>query len=216
MRLKPAMCAATLGLLLVGTSQALAQTGTLSGTITDAETGMPVASAGVEVLASGTAMMLANDAGRFTISVPAGSYAVVISSLGYRDHREDGVTVRASAATTLHVTMASQALELNGIVVTASRQAEKNTQAPATTYVVSEIEIEERPAVTLVDHMKAIPGVDVISHGTQSTNVVIRGFNNIFSGALHALTDNRLAGVPSLRVNLLHFVPTTSDDLGRL
>ena len=216
MRLKPAMCAATLGLLLVGTSQALAQTGTLSGTITDAETGMPVASAGVEVLASGTAMMLANDAGRFTISVPAGSYAVVISSLGYRDHREDGVTVRASAATTLHVTMASQALELNGIVVTASRQAEKNTQAPATTYVVSEIEIEERPAVTLVDHMKAIPGVDVISHGTQSTNVVIRGFNNIFSGALHALTDNRLAGVPSLRVNLLHFVPTTSDDLERI
>ena len=216
MRLKLAMCGATLGLLLVGTIPATAQTGTLSGTITDAETGMPMASAGVEVLGSGTALTLTNDAGRFTLSVPSGSYAVVVSSLGYRDHREDGVSISAGSTTTLNITMTSQALELNAIVVTASRQAEKNTQAPATTHVVSEIEIEERPAVTLVDHMKAVPGVDVISHGMQSSNVVIRGFNNIFSGALHALTDNRLAGVPSLRVNLLHFVPITNDDLERI
>ena len=216
MRLKLAIFAATLGLLLLGSNQATAQTGTLSGTITDAETGMPVAAAGIEVLGSGTPLTLTNDAGRFTLSAPAGTYAVVISSLGYRDHREDGISVRAGSTRTLDVTMTSQALELNAIVVSASRQAEKNTEAPATTHVVSETEIEERPAVTIVDHMKAIPGVDVISHGTQSTNVVTRGFNNIFSGALHALTDNRLAGVPSLRVNLLHFVPTTSDDLERI
>ena len=216
MRLKPTMCAVTLGLLLAGTSSAAAQTGTLSGTITDAETGMPLVNAGVEVLGSGTPLTLTNDAGRFVLSTPAGTYAVLISSLGYRDDRQDGVSIRAGSTTTLDVTMTSQALELNAIVVSASRRAEKNTEAPATTHVVSETEIAERPAVTLVDHMKAVPGVDVISHGTQATNVVIRGFNNIFSGALHVLTDNRLAGVPSLQVNLLHFVPSISDDLERI
>ena len=216
MRLKLVSSSAILGLLLFGVSQAAAQTGTISGTVTDAETGAPVASAGVEVLGGGVAPALTNDAGRFTVSVSGGTYAVLISSLGYRDHRQDGVSVRAGSTTTLNLRLASQALELNAIVVSASRQAEKNTDAPATTHVVPTVEIEERPAVSLVDHMKTIPGVDVISHGTQSTNVVIRGFNNIFSGALHALTDNRLAGVPSLRVNLLHFVPTTSDDLDRI
>ncbi len=216
MRLKPTMCAVTLGLLLGGTSPAAAQTGTLSGTITDAETGMPLVNAGVEVLGSGTLLRLTNDAGRFTLSAPAGTYAIIISSLGYRDYRQGGVSIRAGSTTTLDVTMTSQALELNAIVVSASRRAEKNTEAPATTHVVSETEIAERPAVTLVDHMKAVPGVDVISHGTQATNVVIRGFNNIFSGALHALTDNRLAGVPSLRVNLLHWVPITNEDLERI
>ena len=216
MRLTLPICVAALGLLMVAASPATAQTGTLSGTITDAETGLPLAAAAIEVLRSGTPLTLTNDAGRFTLSAPTGTYAIVISSLGYRDHREDGISVRAGSTTTLDVTMTSQALELNAIVVTASRQAEKNTEAPATTHVVTQTEIAERPAVTVVDHMKAVPGVDIISYGTQSTNVVIRGFNNIFSGGLHALTDNRLAAVPSLQVNLLHFIPAISDDIERI
>jgi iron complex outermembrane receptor protein len=46
--------------------------------------------------------------------------------------------------------------------------------------------------------------------------VVARGFNNIFSGALHTLTDYRAARIPSLHVNFLHFVPQISDDLARM
>jgi iron complex outermembrane receptor protein len=46
--------------------------------------------------------------------------------------------------------------------------------------------------------------------------VVVRGFNNIFSGALHMLTDHRLAGVPSLRVNLMHFIPSNEEDVERM
>ncbi|MFS8639017.1 MAG: TonB-dependent receptor, partial [Gemmatimonadota bacterium] len=41
-------------------------------------------------------------------------------------------------------------------------------------------------------------------------------FNNIFSGSLHALTDNRIAGVPSLRVNVLHFIPAGNEDIDRM
>lgn len=216
MRLKLPIVAATLGLLLIGSQQATAQTGTLSGTITDAETGAPVAAAGIEVLGSGTPLTLTNDAGRFTLSAPAGTYAVVISSLGYRDHREDGISVRAGSTRTLDVTMISQALALNPVVVTASRRAESRMDAPNTVHVVGETEIQERAVVTPVEHLRSAPGVDIIQQGTQSRNVVIRGFNNIFSGSLQFLVDNRIAGVPSLRANLLHFVPQTNEDLERI
>jgi outer membrane receptor for ferrienterochelin and colicins len=67
-----------------------------------------------------------------------------------------------------------------------------------------------------VDHLRSLAQVDVIQQGVQSTNVVVRGFNNIFSGALHTLTDHRVAGVPSLRVNIMSWVPSTDEDIERM
>ena len=205
------------GSILSGVAGSLsAQNGTLTGILTDTGDGAPLVSAGIEVLRGGGSTTLTNASGQFTISLAPGTYSVVISTLGYRDHREDGVRIRAGATTVLDLQMTSQALELNPIVVTASKGPEKNTEAPATVYVVGGTEVAERVAVTPVDHLKAAPGVDIIQHGVQSTNIVLRGFNNIFSGSLHTLVDNRIAGVPSLRVNLLHWIPTTNDDLDRI
>ena len=217
MRAKLLISGCVFASILTGRAATLsAQNGTLTGTLTDIEFGAPIASAGIEVLRSGGTITLTNASGQFTISLAPGTYSVVISVLGYRDRREDGLRIRAGATTTLDLQLTSQALELNPIVVTASRGPEKNTEAPATTFVVGVTEIAERAAVTPVDHLRAAPGVDIIQHGAQSTNIVLRGFNNIFSGSLHTLVDNRIAGIPSLRVNLLHWIPTTNDDLERI
>lgn len=107
-------------------------------------------------------------------------------------------------------------VELDPIVVSASKRPEKALNAPARVEVVGERAIDERPAVSATEHLRSVPGIDIASTGLQSANVVARGFNNIFSGSLHALTDNRIAGVPSLRVNLLHFVPSNNEDLQRM
>ncbi len=107
-------------------------------------------------------------------------------------------------------------VELDPIVVSASKRPEKALNAPARVEVVGERAIDERPAVSPTEHLRSVPGIDIASTGLQSSNVVARGFNNIFSGSLHALTDNRIAGVPSLRVNLLHFVPSNNEDLQRM
>ncbi len=45
---------------------------------------------------------------------------------------------------------------------------------------------------------------------------MVRGFNNVFSGALMTLTDNRLAHVPSLRLNAYNFIPVVNDDIERI
>ncbi len=205
-------------LALPSTEAAFAQTGVLSGVVTGATTLEPLASAQVQILggATGTGALTDTD-GTFRFALGPGTYSVVVQYIGYVTKRVDGVSV-GEAETELAIVLESTALSLNELVVTVSRTLEpqKRTAAPAHTEVIDEIEIQERPATTPVGHLKATTGVDIMTHGVQANNIVVRGFNNIFSGALHALTDNRIAGVPSLRVNLLHFVPAVDDDIDRI
>jgi iron complex outermembrane receptor protein len=105
---------------------------------------------------------------------------------------------------------------MNPIVVTPSRKEERVLKAPASTWVVSKQEIESRPATSPVDHIRQIPGVDIASTGLTQHNVVARGFNNVFSGALYVLTDYRWASVPSLRVNAYNLIPATDEDIDHI
>lgn len=92
----------------------------------------------------------------------------------------------------------------------------KALDAPADVAVIGEPEINARPALSVVDHLRSAASVDIWTGGLQSTRVVTRGFNSIFSSSLHALTDNRIAGVPSMRVNALSMIPQASDDIERI
>jgi len=192
-----------------------AQQGTLIGTVT-LEGGGVATSISVEVL--GVSSTLTNNQGQYRFALPAGTYDVYVPrGLNFRDLRIDGVTLSEGQTTTLDIELTPRALELDRMVVSVTRGTlERTTESVATAHTVSAIEIEERPAQTLADHLRTAPGVDVITQGLQATNVTVRGFNNIFSGALHMLTDHRLASVPSLRVNLMHFVPTTDQDVERM
>jgi iron complex outermembrane receptor protein len=196
----------------------VAQQGLLTGRITDAESGQAVDAAQVQVLGSGQSTGGLTDAtGMFRIQLAAGTYSIVVNRVGYRPERFDGIHVDAGQTTTNDIRLVSMAMELDGVVVSASRgTGEKSTEAPATTFTISSVEITERPAATPADYLRSAPGVDIITHGLQASNVVVRGFNNIFSGGLHMLTDHRLAGVPSLRVNLMHFIPSNEEDIDRM
>src|SRR4030095_9783357 len=114
------------------------------------------------------------------------------------------------------VSLVSRALRMNPVVVTPSRTEEKAVKAPASTWVVTTSDIASRPATSTVDHVRDVPGVDVASTGLTQHSVVARGFNNVFSGSLLVLTDNRLASVPSLRVNTYSLIPVTDDDIERI
>src|SRR5690606_7741790 len=154
--------------------------------------------------------------GRYALVVPAGTYDVSVESVGYEVQRSAGITVAAGATARRDIAMQVRPFQLNPVSATASVTTQQAVNAPAHVEVITARDIEARPALTPTDYLRATPGVDVITQGVQSTNVVARGFNNIFSGALLTLTDNRLAGVPSLRVNVLHFVPSTSEDIQRM
>jgi outer membrane receptor for ferrienterochelin and colicins len=180
----------------------------------------PLATVQVRVLGAGDQVVgstLTTGEGTFRVNgVPAGTYTVVFTSAGWEELRQTGVSVTAGQATTLQVAMTEQVFNLNPITVTASRTEEKVLQAPAAVQVVGTEDIAEQPAVTVADHVEDQPAVDVLKTGLQGAYVVVRGFNNIFSGATLTMTDNRIARVPSLRANILHLNPTSNLDLERI
>ena len=217
----PARAIAALVFLIVSAATvpaaAHAQVGAVTGLLTDAQTGAPLGGAHVRIVGPGTGEALSSNDGRFRVAnlVP-GDYTVTVSLVGYQEVRREGVQVAAARTTTLDIAMSVAAFELNPVVVSASRHQEKALDAPATVEVVPRVQIQQRPAVTPVEHLKSLSGVDIITSGLQSTNVVARGFNNIFSGSLHTLTDNRIASIPSLRVNFMHFIPANNEDIERM
>ncbi|MYK69410.1 MAG: carboxypeptidase-like regulatory domain-containing protein, partial [Gammaproteobacteria bacterium] len=126
--LASALAFAATGVIPAG---AQAQQGTITGQVTDAETGEALSDAEVEVL--GAAEPIAtNQAGSFSLDVAPGSHTLVITLIGYETTRVDGVEVDAGATAEVSVSLRSQALLLNPIVVTASRRQEKPLDAPAT------------------------------------------------------------------------------------
>jgi iron complex outermembrane receptor protein len=210
----------TLVLVLLCAAPLAAQTGAITGRVTDATTGAALPGAQVSLLnnaGQSSASALSDADGQFRLAnLPGGSYTLVVALIGYENRRIEGVQVVPGQTSMQAVSLEPAAFELNPIIVSASRRQEKVIDAPASVAVVDSRAIADRPTTTPVDHLRSVPGVDVMTSGVQSTNVVVRGFNNVFSGALHALTDNRIAGVPSLRLNALHFIPSNDEDIERM
>jgi len=207
-------------LLLLGTGAALGQTGTILGRITGSDTGQPVVGAlvearGAEDRASGGG--LTNQAGEFRISgLASGVYTITVSAFGYGTRVADTVQVGPAGIMTVSIILEPVPIELNPLVVSGSRKAEKALDSPAHVEVIGEQEIGARPALSMADHLRSATGIDIWTGGLQSTRLVARGFNGIWAGNLHTLTDNRIANLPSLGVNLLYALPQVDDDIQRI
>jgi iron complex outermembrane receptor protein len=214
------LAALPLLLLLLFPKTALGQVGGVAGTVRDDATAAGLAAVLVEVMDASGAVVAngtSGPGGAFRINgVPAGTYTIRFTSPGWNTATLTGQTVTAGQLTSVSATMTEGSYSLNPITVTASRTEEKVLDAPAAVEVVSSLDIQERPSVTTIDHVKSKAGVDVIQTGVQTSYVVVRGFNNIFSGASLTLTDNRISRVPSLRANISHLTPTTNLDLDKV
>jgi iron complex outermembrane receptor protein len=204
--------------LLLGLSagSVFAQTATLSGKVTDAQSGESL-TANVVVTATGVRTGASCDPnGMYTVAnLAPGTYTVTVTILGY-DRKTQTVTVGAGESKTLNFTLSGTGVELNPVVVSASRRQEKALDAPAAVSVLEATQLRGRPATTPTDYLRGLPAVDISTNGISQSNVVVRGFNNIFSGALLSLTDNRYAAVPSLRLNAYNFIPLTTEDISRI
>ncbi len=195
-----------------------AQTATLQGKVTDAQTEEALLGANVVVQAPGlNATGAAADVeGRYAVKgLQPGTYSVTVSYVGYTK-KVLSATVAAGETKTFDIALDPSGINLNPIVVSASRRQEKILDAPASIAVVEAAQIRARPTLTPVDHLRSLPGVDIATNGLNQTNVVARGFNNIFSGAMLTLTDNRISHVPSLRLNANNFLTFTNEDIERV
>ncbi len=207
--------------LVAAAGTADAQSGTVSGRVTQTESGNAVSAAQVSVVQGATRVGAgqSGDDGTFRIAnVPAGTYAVVVTRIGFVVRRIEGVTVTAGATTTVNVQLSELAAQLNQVVTTATRGAEpeKILDSPNAISVVTAERIAERPALTVTDHIKGQPGLSISQGGLVQSNIVSRGFNNAFSTSMLMMQDYRFAGVPSLRVNVPALFTGTGEDIDRI
>ena len=191
--------------------------GSIVGTVVTPDD-QPLTGARVEAR-SGTrvvARATGTQAGGFRIDrLPAGDYVVAISRLGYAPGSRT-VTVTAGGSASVRVVMTPTATQLTEVTTTVSRRQEKILDAPASVSVVSTEQITERPSLTVMDNVRTLPGVDVAQGGLVQSAIVARGFNNVFSGTLLTLIDNRIASVPSLRVNVPFLFTASNEDIERI
>ena len=193
--------------LATAVSTAQAQAGTVAGRVTQEGGTTPIPGAQVQIVSGATRVALGSTSedGSYRVgNVPAGTYAVVVSRIGFSQKRVEGIRVAANATTTVNVSLSELAAQLNQVVTTATRGAEpeKVLDSPNAISVVTAERIAERPSASVTDHIKAAPGLSISNGGIVQANIVSRGFNNAFSTAMLMLQDYRFAGVPSLRVNV--------------
>ena len=195
------------------------QAATLNVTVTDAQTGAKLNGVSINVMsqAGASAEGVSDASGMIEIAdLSADVYTITASAPGYADKTMANVELGADGTTSVEIALSSEIIELDQVSVTASRRREKVLEAPASVAVVSASQIRDRVAPSVTEHLKSVGGVDVVNTGLGSSHVVVRGFNNVFSGSLLSLVDNRIARVPSLRVNAYSLIPTASEDIEQI
>ena len=195
---------------------AFSANGHLTGKITDRETGKPLIGALVTINPPKLNAKSNQDGIYLVSNIPGGKYTIVVSHTGYHDVSLSDILINSGETTTIDTSLLAIRVEMNPYTVSASKRREKLLESPAHVIVIDDIEIESRTVLTPSEHLKTMPALDVATTGINQSLVVVRGFNNVFSGALLSLVDYRIARVPSLRVNIYHWIPIINEDLERI
>lgn len=211
------------GLFVLATQALVAQTASVRGTVTDAATREALPGATVLVVTPGTSSMINPNAGaaadldgRYEITgLPAGSFELRVTLIGHAEHRSS-LQLADGQAVVVNVALAEEGILLNTIVVSGSRAAEKVLDAPASIDVVQAREIENQPTQSPAVTLRNVPGLDLAQTGADRYELVLRGFNNAFSGATYVMTDYRQSNAPSLNANVYGVMPITNIDIERV
>ena len=174
----------TLALCAFGVQTASAQeTGRITGQVRSAQDMRPLE--GAQVSVEGTGMGgLANAQGRFLLlNVPAGTYNVRVTMIGFATARQQ-VTVASGQVATADFSLDETALALDEIVVTGTAAEVRAKEVGNSLDAVTSREIENIPTLKNSEDILAgrAPGVTVMTNSGQpgaGSTVKIRGINTI-------------------------------------
>ena len=163
--------------------QAMAQSRTVTGTVTDQGTGQPLP--GVAVIVKGTTVGTTTGAdGDYTINVPAGNNTLVYRFIGYTN-----VERAIDNAGTIDVSLATDTEQLQEVVVTALGIERTKNELPYAATTVEGDEVTTTRDANFVNALSGkVAGLNITRNNSLggSTNVVIRGAKSL-SGSNQAL-----------------------------
>lgn len=154
----------TLSLVLVlaplGGPGALAQSdGTLRGTVREAATERGVAGATVE-LQPGGRRTTTDSAGRYLLRLlRPGRYRLHVRAIGFTPVVRDSIEVRGEQTTVVDVRLSSEAVPLEGIVVTAQPDPVLDPRIAATAVTITREDLRTLPVTTVAEAVALQPGV---------------------------------------------------------
>ena len=202
---------------------AVGQSARLAGTVSDASTEQPLIGANVVLTlagdASGTQGRATSETGEFVFpALRAGTYRLVVSYTGYESYVDEDLDIRDGESMQLDIPLTPTVFYLDAVLVeTVSRRPERAMTAPAAVSVISAEEMQGRPNLSLTEHLKTVPGVDIVDAGLFNSSVFARGFLEASdAGRFLLLTDNRIASTASFRVNAFPQLTSIDTDVKRI
>jgi outer membrane receptor for ferrienterochelin and colicins len=137
--------------------------GSIAGTLKDSESGQPVV--GANVTLRGTFIGATSDGkGRFSLQrVPAGTHTIIVSMIGYERLSIPGIAVRGGDTRTLDISIRSVPLQVEPVIITASRREQSLQEVPVSVATVTARAIADRNIVTLDEALRYVPGVNMLS-----------------------------------------------------
>ena len=165
----------------------------ISGSVSDAESMSSIP--GVNVIIDGTNIGTVTDFdGNFSINTSQDlPLTIVVSYVGYSAEK----VIVTSANQDINV-MLSAGQNLEEIVVSASRRAQKALEAPASVSVISTREIENSSAVADPARILTnVPGVQIQQQSANSLIFEMRAGSGTFGTSTFIMQDNRFLTTPS-------------------
>ena len=192
----------------------------INGLVTDALNGLPLHGAtialsqtGIPGIINGTAT---DDEGRFRVTrVRPGRYTVTVRFVGYVEEQRT-ILLNPAQSLRVDVSLEQSSIDLNTVVVSASRQQEKILEAISSISVVNDREIHSDVTPSSASTLRNVMGIDIAQTGVDRRELALRGFNNSVTGVTYVLTDHRLSSVPGLAINAYGLMPITTLDLNRI
>lgn len=192
--------------------------GSIHGRVTERSTSTPLPF--VNVAVKGTAYGAATGVdGLYEIkNIPAGTYSLVITHVGYESQEVSSINVQAGDRVLQDFSLLDASVQFGDITVYgASLRGERITEAPAAISVLTSKDIKlhsvsgQLPA--LLEHE---PGVDMVQSGINDFNVNTRGFNKSLNRRLLVLLDGRDLAVAFLGSQEWNGLSVPIEDLGKL
>ncbi len=172
-------------LMLLATENVNARTGSITGRVTDIETGNALP--GANIFLKGTSIGTASNIdGNYIISnVPPGRYDVTARYIGY-ESLTFTINISVDEKVKYDVKMKPQVVEGEAVMVTAQAEGQMqaiNQQLSSRTIknIVSKKQIQELPEANAAEAVGRLPGVSLERSGGEGTKVVIRGMASKYS-----------------------------------